>query len=124
MGTPGYWKNHFEAWPVDEICFEDSSGWGICTNAESILERINKPVKGNKCITLLKALVAAKLNVASGCLDICIEETIAYADDWYLDNCGNDDPVKASSRAWYYAEPLYYELDDYNNGKLCAPARD
>jgi hypothetical protein len=32
--------------------------------------------------------------------------------------------VKASSKAWKLGEPLKNRLDRYNNGMLCAPARD
>jgi len=128
VGTPGYWKNHFEAWPLDTICFfsDEINGWGtaLCVPDEPILGMMKEPVKGNKCVTMLKALVSAKLNVASGCSDSCISDTIEYADNWFLDYCWPDKTVKGSSLAWYFGEPLYLELDDYNNGKLCAPARD
>jgi hypothetical protein len=69
-------------------------------------------------------LVSAKLNVMVGNDDSCIADTIAAADAWmamYPVGSG----VAASSPAWKQGEPLYEELDMYNNGKLdCAFHRD
>jgi hypothetical protein len=32
--------------------------------------------------------------------------------------------VRASSDAWKIGEPLHRQMDNYNNGMLCAPHRD
>ena len=57
-GTPGYWKNHPEAWPVDEITI----GGVTYTKVEAIAI-MNTPEKGDKTYTMFSALVAATLNV-------------------------------------------------------------
>lgn len=58
--SPGYWKNH--DWPVDSIQIG-----GVCYTEAQAKEIMCQPVKGDKTITLFKALVAAKLNEANGC---------------------------------------------------------
>jgi hypothetical protein len=130
-GTPGYWKNHPDAWPVGEITF----GGVTYTKAEAI-EIMDGPVKGDKSITLFKALVAAKLNVLAlggpdnlDCVG-CIGGKILRANLWLEDNpLGSG--VKASSAAWQgsecpvlWGEDLYLSLDAFNKGELCAPSRD
>lgn len=117
-GTPGYWKNHPEAWPVNRI----TTG-GVTYTKDEAIEIMNKPVKGDKTYTMFDSLVAAKLNVLIGNPSGCIDGTIAAADGWmttYPLGC----EVKASSNAWTVGEPLHMMLDDYNNGLLCAPPRD
>lgn len=119
-GTPGYWKNHPEAWPVDEITIG-----GETYTKEMAIFFMKARVKKDKTFTMFPALVAAKLNVLIGNEDSCIEGTIKDADQWMADYgpvVGSG--VKASSNAWEMGEPLYEVLDLYNNGKLCAPSRD
>jgi hypothetical protein len=117
-GTPGYWLNHPEAWPVDSI-FIDSVEY----TQEECLYWISQPVRGDKTLTLFPAYVAAVLNVEIGNCDCCIEETLEEAQAWlvaYPPGFG----VPASSCAWKCGECLYKCLDAYNNGYLCAPSRD
>lgn len=119
-GTPGYWKNHPEAWPVDSIsiCGTD---WTIA----QAIEWMNTPVKGDKTITMFAALVSAKLNVLIGNDDSCIADTIDSADAWMCEYGPVGSGVRARSDAWQNeGEDLYSMLDDYNNGLLCAPSRD
>ena len=120
-GTPGYWKNHPEAWPVDEICF---MGFAIpCVSKADALDMLDAPVKGDKWLTMFKAYAAAYLNVEIGnCAPICTFEnpgdvslySVAY---WLVDTM-NDRPVRGPSDAWQYShgEFQYECLDDYNNG--------
>ncbi|MRR07454.1 MAG: hypothetical protein EG828_11035 [Deltaproteobacteria bacterium] len=110
--SPGYWKNHPEAWPVDSITI----GGKIYTKAQAI-SLMNTPVTGDKTYTLFKALVAAKLD-AMGCGDSsCVTDTIAKSDAWMaLHPAGSG--VAGDSSAWKQAEPWYLILDDYINGKL------
>ena len=37
---------------------------------------------------------------------------------------GNTSSVAASSYAWKVGEPLHRQMDNYNNGMLCAPHRE
>ena len=119
-GTPGYWKNHPDAWPEESITIG-----GVTYAKDEAIGIMNTPEKGDKTYTMFRALVAAKLNVLIGNDDSCIEDTITAADAWMANNSvgsgvkagGNDSP-------WRAGEPLYEELDDYNNGELCAPPRE
>jgi len=117
-GTPGYWMNHPEAWPVELITI----GGKTYTKADAI-KYMKAPTKTDKTYTMFQALVAAKLNVLSGNVSDCIDATIAAADQWMATNyLGRG--ISGSSTAWKIGEPLYMLLDDYNNGLLCAPSRD
>lgn len=127
-GTQGYWKNHPDAWPVDEI----EIGGETYTKTAAITW-MNTPGKGDKTIDLFKQLVAAKLNVEIGNDPSCISWAIYYADRWFgapldLPNLHDNalgSGVKANSGEWKIWGSDYHEaLDDYNNGRLCAPHRD
>jgi hypothetical protein len=114
-GTPGYWKNHPEAWPVDSITI----GGRSYTRDEAIawLKKVGK----DKTTTMFSSLVPAKLNVMIG-NGGCVNGTIAAADAWMATNPVGSG-VAASSPAWIVGEPLHQTLDSYNNGRLCAPHR-
>jgi hypothetical protein len=115
-GTIGYWKTHPEAWPVDELTL------GGHTFPKSVLvDALGWPSQGNKALDLAKQLIAAKLNVAAGNESSCIAETIEHADGWLAYFGFN---VPGNHWGWqYYGEELHRTLDDYNNGRLCAPHR-
>jgi hypothetical protein len=117
-GTPGYWKNHPEAWPVETIVIG-----GIPYPKDSAIELFMASVRGDKTITMFRALVSAKLNVLIGNDSSCIANTITAADDWMKDNPVGSN-VAADSADWKAGEPLYKRLDQYNNGYLCAPHGD
>jgi hypothetical protein len=114
--TQGYWKNPKKDWPVASITI----GGVPYTKAQAQAE-LKKPVKEDMTRAMFYQLVAAKLNVASGTDSSCIADFIAAADDWmstYPLGVG----VTADSDAWQDSgEDLKDELDDYNNGLLCAP---
>jgi hypothetical protein len=118
-GTVGYWKNHPDAWPVDEITI----GGVLYTKAEAIAA-MQTPGRGDKTYNMFAQLVAAKLNVAIGNDDSCISSDITAANAWMTAN-PLDSNVRARSDEW--RDPgsgLHGNLDDYNNGRLCAPHRD
>jgi hypothetical protein len=117
-GTPGYWKNHPDAWPVDVIVIG-----GVPYTKDEAIERMMTSVRGDKTLTMFAALVCAELNVLIGNPSECIADTMAAAQAWmaaYPVGSG----VEGSSPAWAEGEPLYLLLDSYNNGELCAPARE
>jgi len=116
-GTPGYWKNHSEAWPVDSITI----GGTVYTKAMA-LYWMGLP-DGDKTHTMFRALVSAKLNVLIGNESSCIASTISAADAW-MSSYPVGSNVRARTAAWSVGEPLYRELDAYNNGDRCAPHRD
>ncbi|MCZ7639774.1 MAG: SpaA isopeptide-forming pilin-related protein [Verrucomicrobia bacterium] len=115
-GTPGYWKNHPAAWPVESITI----GGITYTKAEAIA-RLGLP-DGDKRNTLFRALVCATLNVLIGNDSSCIAETIEAGNLWWATYSGSR--VAANSTAWRLGEPLARRLDAYNNGLLCAPHRN
>lgn len=118
-GTPGYWKNHPEAWPVSSLMV----GAQTYTVAQAIAV-MNQPTRGDKTYNLFEQLVAAKLNVLVGNEDSCIASTIAAADA-FLTTHPVGSGVSASSSAWTSTGAgLLTMLDDYNNGRLCADSRD
>ena len=59
-GTPGYWKNHPDKWPLEEISVYDET-----YSKEEAISFLKTP-DGVKSITQFRALVAAILNVANG----------------------------------------------------------
>jgi hypothetical protein len=120
--SPGYWKNHPEAWPVEEITICDDPDYPLYTYTKD--EAIaSMSGDGDKTKTMFRALVAAKLNVLADSDDSCIEATIAMADQWMCENGPVGSGVKAGGphSPWRDGEALYKELDNYNNGRLCVP---
>jgi hypothetical protein len=116
-GTPGYWKNHPEAWPVEHITIG-----GVTFSKASALYWLGQNDRHDKTITMFRSLVAAKLNILIGNEASCIQATVLAADAWmatYRVGSG----VRASTAAWQQGEPLYLLMDAYNNGFLCAPSR-
>jgi len=112
-GTPGYWKNHPEEWPVNEI-----EVGGILYTIDESLDILNSPVKRDKTINMFAAIVSAKLNILAGNYADCINQTLSEADDWMTANPPGSG-VRASSDEWNDAESLFTTLDMYNNGMLC-----
>jgi len=113
--TIGYWKTHAEAWPVDELVLGDTT----YTRKEA-LDVLATPARGDKSILLAQQLIAAKLNVAAGSDPSCIGDAVGEADLWLI-QVGS---VGSGQRQWAGADWLHNELDDYNNGLLCATHRD
>ena len=116
-GTPGYWKNHPEAWPVSVITVG-----GVQYTKEQALEYLNAVGK-DRTLTMFSSLVPAKLNVLVGNDSSCVQSTIDAADAW-LATYPLGSGVHAASLAWKRGEPLHRLMDNYNNGMLCAPHRE
>jgi hypothetical protein len=117
-GTPGYWKNHPEAWPVETI----TVGGVTYSKPQAIawLDNVGK----DKTTTMFSSLVPAKLNVLMGNDSSCVASTIVAADAWMKAYGPVGKGVSAASLAWKLGEPLHRLMDNYNNGMLCAPHRD
>jgi hypothetical protein len=116
-GTPGYWVNHPEAWPVEAITIG-----GVEVSKAQALSFLAASGK-DKSLTMFSSLVSAKLNVLVGNDSSCVASTIEAADEW-MTTYPAGSGVKASSLAWKLGEPLHRLMDNYNNGMLCAPHRD
>jgi hypothetical protein len=117
-GTPGYWKNHPEAWPLPGV----TVGGKYYTKDEAIalLNQVGK----DKSLTMFSSLVPAILNVKLGNDGSCVQSTIDLAQAWMLKYGPVGSNVHAASYAWKVGEPLHRLMDNYNNGMLCAPHRD
>lgn len=128
-GTPGYWKNHWEAWPVDGVTvggIHYANDRNVHPNIWDAIALMGK-VKGDKTYSMFSALIAAKLNlmpVLQNNFD-CIAGTLLKADEWMTAHPVGVVVVTAKSADWQEgADSWHQKLDDYNNGKLCAPHRD
>jgi hypothetical protein len=118
-GTPGYWKNHPDAWKLDPIVIG-----GVSYSKAEAIEIMDSPGRGDKTYDMFAHLVATKLNVANGTATSCIADTIAAADEWMATYGPVGSNVRANSDAWKDSgEALKNALDAYNNGLLCAPPR-
>ena len=119
-GTPGYWKNHPNAWPVLSITIG-----GVLYSKDEAIAILTKPGK-DKRSTMFSSLLSAKLNVLIGNDSSCVQSTIDAADAWMTGKgIPNTNPiVTAGSAAWAEGEPLHKLMDAYNNGLLCAPHRN
>ncbi|HEX7185265.1 MAG TPA: SdrD B-like domain-containing protein [Thermoanaerobaculia bacterium] len=117
-GTLGYWKNHSEAWPVQQITIG-----GVTYTKSQAVSIMGTPGRGDKTYDVFKQLVAAKLNVLVGNEASCINATITAADTW-MTTYPLGSNVRSSNAAWVIGGPLHQRLDDYNNGRFCAPHRD
>ena len=117
-GTPGYWKNHPNAWPVQSI----TVGGVSYTKAQAIAWL--GMVGTDKTTTMFSSLVPAMLNVLIGNDGSCVNSTITAANAWMATYGPVGSNVAASSYAWSVGEPLHKQMDSYNNGLLCAPHRN
>ncbi|MDZ7859785.1 MAG: hypothetical protein U5O15_03815 [Candidatus Krumholzibacteriota bacterium] len=78
-GTPGYWKNHADAWPVDALKIG-----GATYSKDDLLDIFSWKPKNNRHIKLFHHLVAAKLNIISGATCDGIDDAVAMADDFFM----------------------------------------
>jgi hypothetical protein len=115
-GTPGYWKNHPEAWPVGSI----TVGGVTYTKAQAI-SWLSKTGK-DKTVTMFQSLVSAMLNVLIGNDGSCIHSAIGQGNAW-LATYPLGSNVAGGSAAWTLGDPIHITLDAYDNGLLCAPHR-
>ena len=106
--TQGFWKNHEEVWPVEELIL----GGVTYTKAELLVILRTSP-KGDATYILIHQLIAAKLNVAAGADPAAIETTLVEADAWLVANPLGSDPGNPERGEGIALAAL---LDDYNNG--------
>jgi hypothetical protein len=109
--TIGYWKNHFELWPVTDLTLGT-----VNYTAAELLSILNQAVEGNGLVSLAHQLIGAKLNIANGADPTAASAAIASADALIGGlvvppvGAGYLDPADTSS--------LTQTLDDYNNGVI------
>ncbi|MBU8923250.1 MAG: hypothetical protein KOO63_15630 [Bacteroidales bacterium] len=75
--TPGYWKNHPEAWPVSGLTIG-----GVFYTMEELLEIFDWPTRSDITVIFFHHTVAAKLNVLVGAPDYILG-TIDMADAFF-----------------------------------------
>jgi len=117
-GTPGYWKNHPDAWPGGiEL-------GGFYYTIEQGIDLLSTPTAGDVTNTMSRHLIAAVLNVEIGNDASCIDAVIDDAQAW-IAAYPPGSKVKAKSDAWQLSgEAIATTLDLYNNGELCVSHRD
>jgi hypothetical protein len=74
--TPGYWKNHLDAWPQETLMLG-----GVEMSQYELLGYLIAPVRGDATVILARHLIASKLNVLNGA-DPSIQTVIDDADDY------------------------------------------
>jgi hypothetical protein len=115
-GTPGYWKNHPEAWPAIPIVVG-----GVTYTKTLAISWLSKTGK-DKTVTMFQSLLSAILSVASGNDGSCISAAITQGNNWLMAYpLGSN--VGGGSAAWTVGDPIHNTLDAYDNGLLCAPHR-
>jgi len=118
-GTPGYWKTHPEAWPMPSVTVG-----GVTYTTDQAIAILGTPVTKDKTYTMFASLVSAILNVKIGNDSTCVNDAIAAGQAWMAAYGPAGHGVAASSYAWKIGEPVHRQMDNYNNGMLCAPHRD
>lgn len=109
----GYWKTHPRDWPMDDIQIG-----GVTYDRYLAIAIMREPTRGNKRLNMFEQLVAAKLNRAVCNESAHIDEVIMSADLWMEQNPGL---VRASAAAWQrLGNYLHSQLEDYNDGRVCA----
>jgi hypothetical protein len=116
-GTPGYWKNHPEAWPAIPIIVG-----GVTYTKALAISWLSKTGK-DKTVTMFQSLLSAMLSVAVGNDGSCINTSITQGNTW-LATYPLGSNVAGSSYAWSIGQPIQQTLDAYDNGLLCAPHRN
>ena len=117
VASAGFWKNHLEAWPVEEVTIG-----GISYSRSEAAKLLSN---GNdKSKTMFRSLLSAKLNIANGSDVSCVADTLLAADQWMVTHGPVNSGVKANSIAWKEGGPLHEQLENYNNGELCAQERN
>ena len=104
--SQGYWKNHPEAWPVDELEIG-----GETYSADELMEILwTPPKKGNSNLILGHQLIAALLNIANGSDPSVVGAEIADAQAFLAGEDLPDDYQKNKDM-----NAVAGVLDDYNN---------
>ncbi len=106
----GYWKEHPEAWPVDEITI----GGATYTKEEALLF-LDPPPRGDATYILAVQLLAARLNILNGADPSILEEVIEDADEWLVDNPLGSKPKNPERKVGI---ALAEVLEMYNNGEI------
>jgi hypothetical protein len=116
VAGPGFWKTHPSAWPETNITIA-----GVMYASSNAFELFRNGA--DKSLTLFRAVLAARLNELAGADVSCITQELAQAEEW-LTEFPRGSGLRGSSQAWRLAAPIVRELEEYNEGELCAPTRE
>lgn len=117
--TPGFWKNHPGAWPVDGLRLG-----GVDYSTAELLAILDASPAGDKSVILARHVIAYRLNLweLNPTCDLA-EEANATATEW-LGLAGpllDGDDVGAGVHTWVLdgvdGEPAKDALDAFNNGR-------
>jgi len=106
--TPGYWKNHPEAWPQDQI----EIGGVVYLDAEAIAV-LETPPGGDATYILAHQLIAATVNTLAGAEPDAVEGTIQEANAWLEARPLGSDPANPDRGRGI---ELSAALRDFNEG--------
>jgi hypothetical protein len=96
--TPGYWKNHPEAWPVESLMIGN-----VVYSQAQLLAILDQPIRKDPTIILIKHLVAAKLNQLSGADASSVQQSIKAADTCLtLNTCSKDEIISIKDALDYF----------------------
>ncbi len=107
--TPGYWKNHPEAWPQDQI----EIGGVVYLDAEAIAV-LETPPGGDATYILAHQLIAATVNTLAGAEPDAVEDTLQEANAWLEAQPLGSDPTNPER---VRGIELSVALMDYNEGR-------
>jgi hypothetical protein len=79
-GTPGSWKNHPEAWPVDSLTIG-----GMEYSQAEIIALLEANDSLDVTFILFRSLAAAERDALVGNDYNCLADTLAAADDWLVE---------------------------------------
>lgn len=96
---------------------------GVTYSKDEAINLLKAPPAGDRTYKMFSSLACSILNIAIGNDPTCIEDAINSADEWMAQYGPAGSGVKPSSKAWKNCDQLCDYLDDYNNGRLCAPRR-
>jgi hypothetical protein len=74
--TQGYWKNHPNVWPSQNLTLG-----AVSYSQPQLLQILDNPAQGNGLVILAHQLIAGKLNIANGADPSVVEQTIIDADN-------------------------------------------
>jgi hypothetical protein len=109
--SQGYWKNHPEAWPVEEIAI----GRVTYPKTEAIAILGMSPQGGDATYILAHQLIAAKLNIANGADPSAVAVTIDAADEWLVAHLLGSNPGDPARAAGIDMAGI---LTEYNEGEM------
>jgi hypothetical protein len=103
--TPGYWKNHPEAWPDDFMI--------DVYDQDDLMDVLWTPVRGNVATNLAQKVIALQLSIDTWGSSTYADGLMADAYDWLLDNYPG--PVRPNTPEGQEGLALAADIDDLLN---------